>query len=291
MKLLTIPGVAFSAAAYLNDHELLSIDFSSARTIRRWDLGDGATAVVPPSQATAAFCLFRPEGAAFLREQGFWPADQELPTVVGEPAVLWPRPGWSPSAFGAGGTAVIYAEVVVTDGYYSTRFHVRTATSDCESFHHARGYFGVAASFSADGNLAAVTGGLRDVVVYNVATGGEVCRMDQSDNARYLSFVGRDRLAVAAGRTVRLWDVPGGACIAKLPAFHKHATGLAVSPDHRLLAACGRDGRVTVCEAATGHQRDSYDWQIGELRAVAFSPAGSTAAVAGQKGIVVWDLE
>lgn len=290
MKVLAVPGVAFAAVAYLSDYELLSVDLGHGRTVRRWHLGSGATAVVSPSLARAADWLFRPNGAAFLRSVGLWPAGEELPAVAGEPADLWPRSGWWPSAVGPGGQAV-YAEAVVTDGYYSTRFHVRTAAGDCRPLFHAQGYFGVPASFSADGELVAVTGGLRDVVVCDVTTGALVCRLDQSDNARHVAFVGRDRLAVAAGRTVRLWDVPAAACVAKPATFRKHASGLALSPDGRSLAACGRDGTVAVWESAAGQIRDRFAWPVGTLYGVAFAPGGGTAAAAGQKGIVVWDAE
>ena len=64
----------------------------------------------------------------------------------------------------------------------------------------------------------------------------------------------------------------------------------AFTPDGRLLAtAAGRTVRLWDVVAAREIER--YDWQVGAVRSVAFSPDGMTAAAAGhKKAIVIWDV-
>jgi WD40 repeat protein len=72
-----------------------------------------------------------------------------------------------------------------------------------------------------------------------------------------------------------------------------HLTGLAFHPSGRFLAATSNDHTVRL------HDRDAdwtvtrtFDWNIGKLKAVAFSPDGNLAAAGGEKGrIVVWDVD
>ena len=72
-----------------------------------------------------------------------------------------------------------------------------------------------------------------------------------------------------------------------------HLTGLAFHPSGRFLAATSNDHTVRL------HDRDAdwtvtrtFDWNIGKLKAVAFSPDGNLAAAGGDKGrTVVWDVD
>jgi WD40 repeat protein len=98
-------------------------------------------------------------------------------------------------------------------------------------------------------------------------------------------------LAILRERTLRLYDVKSRQVdVSWTEGRTIHA--LAFSPDSRILATAGHDGSVKFRDTATGKERANFDWQIGSVTAVAFSPAGMLAAAGGENGrVVVWDVD
>jgi WD40 repeat protein len=91
--------------------------------------------------------------------------------------------------------------------------------------------------------------------------------------------------------TLYLWDVAGNHERAKLAGHQREITGLAFSPDGRLLASASLDGTVRFWDVALGKERAAFAWQIGKLFSVVFAPDGMRAAAGGKSDIVVWDVD
>jgi WD40 repeat protein len=61
-------------------------------------------------------------------------------------------------------------------------------------------------------------------------------------------------------------------------------------PNGTLLSA-GVDGTARLWDTGTARELACFDWKLGALSHAAVSADGALAAVAGERGIVVWDLE
>lgn len=69
-------------------------------------------------------------------------------------------------------------------------------------------------------------------------------------------------------------------------------TAVAFHPSGKYLAATSNDKSVKLYDTTTWQLAKSYTWAVGKLRAVAFSPDGTLAAVAGDTGkVIVWDVD
>lgn len=99
------------------------------------------------------------------------------------------------------------------------------------------------------------------------------------------------RVAVIAGRTVRVWDADTSAELATLADGRKQPKAFAFSSDGRYLGVLFQDS-VSLYDTTSWTVARTYAWQVGKLLSLAFSPDGATAAVGSEKGkVVVFDLE
>jgi len=69
------------------------------------------------------------------------------------------------------------------------------------------------------------------------------------------------------------------------------ATDIAAAPDGRSLLIAGEDGIVRLWDVEAWRVRDSFNWRIGTIAAVAVAPDGLTAAAAGDGVVFVWDCD
>jgi hypothetical protein len=69
---------------------------------------------------------------------------------------------------------------------------------------------------------------------------------------------------------------------------------VAFAPNQALLAFTQEkdaDGQVVFWDAQARIERIRFDWGLGPLSAVAFSPDGCLCAAAGLSKVVVWDVD
>jgi WD40 repeat protein len=113
-------------------------------------------------------------------------------------------------------------------------------------------------------------------------------------------------VAQGSYRTVEIRDATGERLLARWDAHKKGVFALAFSADGTLLATGGGDEVVKVWDVSgvagvladpnalpltAIPERGAYEWRLGPVRAIAFSPDGLTAAAVGDRvKFVVWDL-
>jgi WD40 repeat protein len=100
-------------------------------------------------------------------------------------------------------------------------------------------------------------------------------------------------LARSKGRAVRLFDAASGEPAGELR--HPGRTmviGLAVSPVGGVIATSRNNGTAWFWDQATLTSLAYFDWKVGKLASLAFSPDGMLAAAGSSSGaVVVWDVE
>jgi WD40 repeat protein len=80
--------------------------------------------------------------------------------------------------------------------------------------------------------------------------------------------------------------------VAEIQNARPYFTGLAFHPSGRYLAATSNDATVKLYDTSTWKVARAFNWDIGRLRSVAFSPDGMLAAAGGDRGkVVVWDVD
>ena len=99
------------------------------------------------------------------------------------------------------------------------------------------------------------------------------------------------RLVGGRGERVTVWDAAGAGTVREFAGHTAPVEALAAHPTESLLASVGRDGAVILWEPDSGSVRGRYDFGLGAAHALAFAPDGLTLAVAGDGGLVCFDLD
>jgi WD40 repeat protein len=150
-----------------------------------------------------------------------------------------------------------------------------------------------------DGRTVALSGGtnagLPCVKLVDLETREELATFVHSNHPQQIVFSPDGRRLGTATMTpskVRIWDVAGRECAAEFKAFRGAVAGLAFHPSGRFLIAAGRSGEIRCYDTLTNREAGRFQWEIGELRGLALSPDGLTAAVVGSdRGVLIWDLD
>ncbi len=173
-------------------------------------------------------------------------------------------------------------------------------------------------SFTADGRraIAAEPGVIR---TWDVATGAEVAPAVRSEripgapaaisaDGRFLATGGLPRsvgLAPPMDPWIRVWEAATGREVARMPIPENFNSGVALSPDGRLLASFGlkpggdrivyepqpQDPTIRIWDVASGRERRRLVGHRGIVNAAVFTPDGRSLISAGEDATaMVWDV-
>ena len=254
--------------------------------------------VVPrAAPVTPLDCLFLPGGRAFLEANGYWKAVDELPAAANlsedhlrHAGHLTPLTGFR--CFAADGKSVL-RETYSQSWQSPQRLALWDFAGTFVRGYPRAGLLGKdAAAFSPDGKILALDGAGVTIALFDSVTREQVAQLTHTHRVFGLTFSpDGKRLAASAGRTVRIWSVPGGECLHKFRAFRGYSKCRAFSPDGTLLVAGSSEGRVRTWDVESGRELSDHAWRQGAVSDVAFAPDGQTAAAACGEAVVVWDVD
>lgn len=166
--------------------------------------------------------------------------------------------------------------------------------------------FGRPFVFAPNGNSIATGFWNNRVPSWDLASGNPLSepklKKRKAPTAWRLAFSPDGRTLAVADESVALYDVASAKPLLALPPGPKfnHESlwkrpivfDVAFDPSGKLFATANGDAPVRWYDAKTGAERETFDWGIGSITAVAFSPDGSLCAAGGEGGqVAVWDVD
>ncbi|NWJ46953.1 MAG: AAA-like domain-containing protein [Chloroflexi bacterium] len=147
---------------------------------------------------------------------------------------------------------------------------------------------------SPDGKLAVTSGGFNDqsTRIWEVATGKELGFLD---GAAYTDYVlAKNSLIYADVRkdlTIEIRDLEKDSILqGGLKGHQAEITGMAFSPDYKLLGSASKDQTARIWEVATGKEVAVLKGHNGAVTGIEFSPDGKYVVTAGEdKTLRLWD--
>jgi WD40 repeat protein len=154
----------------------------------------------------------------------------------------------------------------------------------------------LSAAFSPDETMFATGGDDESVLLWDISNhqrrGAPLVRHTDEVWAIAFSPDGRTVATGSRDRTVVLWDVATNKPIGEpLTGHADEVLSVAFHPAGVLLASGGDDGTVILWNRTTLKQVGELKGPLGEIRALAFSPDGTTLAASWDRRVLLWDVE
>jgi WD40 repeat protein len=149
-------------------------------------------------------------------------------------------------------------------------------------------------AFSHDGTLLATMGGLADrqeIRLWDMSTGKERFVLRHNHYINDLAFSPDDKHLISSdgNQLVHLWETSQGHELWKVAANGNY---LAFSPDAKTVAAASREGIITLWSAGNSEHHETLRASpgVGRTSSLAFSHEGRWLALAGEDGLILWDV-
>ena len=161
-------------------------------------------------------------------------------------------------------------------------------------------------AYSPDGKLLAVGADDFHVHIWNVATGREIAKLKATSYLPHVAFSPDGKELVATeqdannaiappGGVAVVWRLPDGKKLYSVDIDDGYGQGFAAafSPDGKLLATGGGNGKVKFWDAKTGKPNGrSFIGNPGWVRSLSFDPTGRLLLTAGTDGLTrLWDVK
>jgi WD40 repeat protein len=140
-----------------------------------------------------------------------------------------------------------------------------------------------------------VTLGPHIVIIRKVETGEAVMSVSSSSRYSRTSAVSPDgkRFAMMGYDKLYIWDTATWGTPTQVSGLNRWIDSMAFHPTRPIiLATQNLQGLVKYLDAGTGKVIRKFNWKLGAMQSVAFSPDGTLAAAGCMSGkIVVWDVD
>ncbi len=161
-------------------------------------------------------------------------------------------------------------------------------TGECERLLKGHDNWVLKMDVTADGSRLVTSGENRTARVWDMATGDALCVIAPPAKAAAptvaFNTTGEQVYLGHRDGWVTAWNSNDGSRHAEWPAFGDQITGLAVTPDDRVIATSRSDSRLRIFDFQTQRDLAAFDLGIGNIQTARLTDDGKILTVAGKDG-------